>query len=93
MSCNSCNGCECSECTKIVVRETGLRGPRGPEGPQGETGAQGETGIAGTSFLQGSGVPASSLGNDGDSYLDIPTGDLYLKTSGSWAVTVNLGSY
>lgn len=48
------------------------------------------SGLNGTSFLQGSGVPSSGLGENGDSYLDIDTDDLYLKTAGSWAVTGNI---
>jgi len=48
------------------------------------------TGLNGTSFLQGSGVPSSGLGENGDSYLDIGNGDVYLKTAGAWAVTGNI---
>lgn len=47
-------------------------------------------GTDGTSFLQGSGVPSSGLGNNGDSYLNLTNGDVYLKTAGSWSVTGNL---
>lgn len=47
-------------------------------------------GLNGTSFLQGSGVPSNGLGENGDSYLDIDTDDIYLKTAGSWAVTANI---
>lgn len=48
------------------------------------------TGLNGSSFLQGSGVPSSGLGEDGDSYLDADSGDIYLKASGSWSVTGNI---
>ena len=45
-----------------------------------------ETVIGASSFLVGSGVPSSGLGNDGDVYLDSATGNLYEKASGSWSV-------
>ena len=40
----------------------------------------------GTSFLYGSGVPADTLGADGDSYLDTDGGTIYKKASGAWAL-------
>lgn len=43
-----------------------------------------------TAFLQGSGVPSSGLGNNGDTYLDVATGNIYLKTAGAWALTGNI---
>ncbi len=51
---------------------------------QGEEGQKGEDGKDGTSFLSGEGVPASTLGNDGDVYLNITTSDLYKKAAGEW---------
>ena len=53
-------------------------------------GATGANGTDGFNFLQGVGVPASGLGNDGDSYLDSDTGNLYIKQTGSWTLTGNL---
>jgi hypothetical protein len=47
-------------------------------------------GLDGTSFLQGSGVPSSGLGENGDSYLNIANGDIYLKSAGTWSVTGNV---
>src|SRR6185437_5546456 len=42
-------------------------------------------GTKGDSLLNGSGVPASSLGSNGDVYLDISSGNFYgPKTAGSW---------
>jgi hypothetical protein len=32
----------------------------------------------------GAGVPLDMLGKDGDFYLDKPTGDIFLKESGTW---------
>jgi hypothetical protein len=39
---------------------------------------------SGTNWFNGSGAPASTLGNNGDYYLDTATGNVYLKTSGAW---------
>jgi len=47
-------------------------------------------GLDGLSFLQGSGVPSSGLGVNGDSYLDLVSGDIYLKATGTWSVTGNM---
>ena len=47
-------------------------------------------GLDGKSFLQGSGVPSNALGENGDSYLNIANGDVYLKSSGTWSVTGNI---
>lgn len=35
-------------------------------------------------WLNGSGVPSDSLGNNGSYYLDIDTGDVYFKEGGTW---------
>lgn len=43
-----------------------------------------------TAFLQGSGAPSNGDGNNGDTYLDVDSGDIYLKTAGVWAITANL---
>ena len=48
------------------------------------------SGRDGLSFIQGSGVPSSGTGNNGDSYLDIDTYDIYEKSAGSWSVTGNI---
>jgi len=47
-------------------------------------------GADGKSFLQGSGVPSNGDGNNDDTYLDIDTYDIYLKSAGSWSVTGNI---
>ena len=39
----------------------------------------------GGSFLSGSGVPTSALGNNGDAYMDLTNGDLYNKEGGVWS--------
>ena len=37
--------------------------------------------------LNGNGVPADSLGKDGDIYVDLVSGDNYTKSSGAWNPT------
>ena len=41
---------------------------------------------SGTNWFNGSGAPASSLGGNGDYYLDTASGNVSLKTTGAWAV-------
>ena len=41
-------------------------------------------------WRQGSGVPSSGLGNNGDVYVDTASGDLYTKTAGAWSTSVNI---
>lgn len=53
-------------------------------------GTKGDTGAAGATWLSGTTVPASSLGNNGDFYLHTVTYDIYKKTSGAWAVIANI---
>ena len=51
---------------------------------------RGERGADGASLRTGMGAPATSLGNDGDSYLDINTWDYYIKTAGFWTKIGNV---
>ena len=61
---------------------------KGRTGPQGE---QGEQGPDGNGILSGTGAPASSVGKDGDFYLDKSTSNFYgPKISGSWGSPVSL---
>ena len=72
---------------------TGPAGATGATGPAGSTGATGSTGPAGANgatWLSGSGVPASSLGNNGDYYLNTANSDVYNKVSGSWTKSANI---
>lgn len=71
---------------------TGEKGDIGPAGPKGDKGDPGRDGKDGFSFLTGSGEPSSSIGKDGDTYLDIATKKLYKKESGSWTAISDLGS-
>ncbi len=61
----------------------------------GLDGADGSDGATGTSVLAGSGAPTSSLGNNGDVYIDTAASppDLYgPKTAGEWGSAVPLGA-
>ena len=91
----------------IIDAGTGTQGPKGDTGatgPQGSQGAKGDTGDTGTQGQQGTpgndgntilnGVvpPGSSLGRDGDFYIDTATNTIYgPKASGTWPSGVSLG--
>ena len=64
--------------------EKGDKGDPGEQGSQGEKGDQGEKGSDGCSVLTGNGAPDSSLGKDGDSYIDLSSYNYYVKEDGSW---------
>lgn len=68
--------------------ETGLEGPEGPAGAQGKTGEAGAVGPGGKDgsiMYSGAGVPANTIGVNGDYYLDKNTGNLYgPKVAGAW---------
>ncbi len=85
--------------------ETGETGPQGPAGPQGEkgetgdrgpagdtgpAGPQGPAGVNGATWWNGTGVPSSSLGSNGDFYLNLANSDVYNKISGSWMWVANI---
>ncbi len=82
--------------------ETGPQGPAGPQGEKGETGArgpagdtgpagpQGPAGVNGATWWNGTGVPSSSLGSNGDFYLNLANSDVYNKISGSWVWVANI---
>lgn len=71
-----------------VINEAGGRkgdkGDKGDTGVAGTNGSPGADGEDGTTWHDGSGVPDDSLGVDGDYYLDVVTGDVYLKELGTW---------
>lgn len=71
---------------------TGYTGPTGPQGSQGITGCTGPTGASGhgEAWFNGVGIPSNELGNDGDQYLDIVTGDIFKKQFGLWVQTGNI---
>lgn len=67
---------------------TGAQGPAGPAGPQGVAGATGPQGLAGLdgkSVLNGNVPPITTIGSNGDFYLDVNTKLMYgPKTSAGW---------
>lgn len=44
----------------------------------------------GAAWFNGSGVPSSGLGANGDYYLDDDNGDVYTKASGAWVLAANI---
>ncbi len=67
---------------------TGATGATGPTGAQGATGPQGTPGTNGNTVWNGTSTPSSTLGQNGDFYLNTSTEVLYgPKASGSWAST------
>ena len=76
---------------KGAAGATGATGPAGATGATGAAGAAGATGAAGTNgavWYSGSGAPSSGTGANGDYYLNIATGDVYTKSSGSWGSAI-----
>ncbi len=63
----------------------------GPEGPQGIQGETGPAGADGSVVISGEGTPATSLGNEGDYYLDKTAVMLYgPKTTSGWGTGLSL---
>lgn len=56
----------------------------------GDKGDQGDKGETGNGWLYGEGRPESTLGTDGDLYLDFLTWDVYVKGNGSWKFRENM---
>ena len=66
----------------------GAKGAKGATGATGAAGAAGAVGAAGSSVLSGNGVPSSTVGNNGDFYLNLVTDTLYgPKAAGAWPVS------
>ena len=57
---------------------------------KGKDGVDGKDGSDGTSLLTGNGVPSSSMGKNGDSYIDLDTWDFYVKESNEWVKKGNI---
>ncbi|GAB0119493.1 hypothetical protein [Acidisoma sp. 7E03] len=58
-----------------------------PSGPASVVIAGGLPGAPGVSAYIGAGAPAAALGNNGDSYIDANTGDIWAKSSDVWTNT------
>lgn len=60
----------------VWAQEGSLQGPQGPTGPAN-----------GREFLSYSGLPPNDQGKDGDTALDLTTGNYYRKLLGAWTAT------
>ena len=63
---------------------------KGDEGAQGVSGEDGIDGTDGTSVLTGNDAPSSSLGQNGDSYIDLSTWNFYVKQNDVWLMKGNI---
>jgi hypothetical protein len=69
----------------------GALGPKGDKGESGDVGSQGPTGPSGRTILNGEGNPSSSLGTEGDFYLDLAVPSLFGPKAGAdWGRGVTL---
>ena len=69
---------------------TGPAGATGPQGPAGANGATGPAGAAGASVLNGTAVPTSTVGKNGDIYIKTDNWEVYARPSGTWASIGNI---
>lgn len=58
--------------------------------PKYSTNQKGDKGNPGQSFISGDGVPSPQLGANGDTYLNLLTDDIYVKTAGVWVLETNI---
>ena len=70
--------------------QDGAPGEKGEAGKDGEDGLPGNPGIDGSSFIQGFDDPTNDVGNDGDSYLNSTTYDMFYKHNGVWSKVGNI---
>ena len=68
----------------------GPSGPPGPPGPAGTPGTPGTPGANGATWYEGSGAPNPLAGVNNDLYLDLVTGNVYVKTAGAWGIVGNI---
>lgn len=75
----------------ILIGCSKEKGETGPEGPKGEQGLQGIPGRDGAVIHQGTGIPATNLGKEGDMYLNMASGILYGPKQGNdWGTPLDL---
>ena len=60
------------------------------QGEKGDKGDQGEPGEDGSVWLTGNGAPTSTLGKEGDMYLNTSNGDVYQKGADGWTKITNI---
>jgi len=65
--------------------DPGAKGDPGDPGAKGDPGDPGDPGITGSIWFSDLGPPISSLGKNGDYYLNRTNGDVYFKEGGVWA--------
>ena len=80
----------CGKGEKGDKGDTGPAGATGETGPKGDKGEDGKDGIDGSTWLTGSGLPSSSLGKEGDMYLNTTNGDVYQKEDNTWKLKMNI---
>jgi len=75
--------------TKVYFKASDTSGDwtTGVEFGKGEIG---DTGPQGLGWLSGSGIPDNGTGLDGEYYLNTDNADVYIKSGGSWAFSLNL---
>lgn len=59
-------------------------------GAQGATGENGQDGTDGTKVISDSGDPSNDIGENGDTYIDTSTWNVYSKDNGSWTSVGNI---
>lgn len=60
------------------------------KGAKGDTGETGQNGQDGTKVISDTGAPSSSVGVNGDTYIDTTTWNVYTKESNSWTSVGNI---
>lgn len=74
-----------------LVALADLKGDKGDKGDTGAAGSDGSDGADGNTVLSGSDAPSSSLGVDGDFYIDTTSKNIYgPKTAGAWGSPTSL---
>lgn len=74
----------------ITITAPGPQGATGNTGATGATGANGADGAPGSVWRTGAGIPSNGLGINGDYYLNTASGDVYLKSAGTYSVVANI---
>jgi hypothetical protein len=74
----------------LIDNIKGATGSTGSSGSTGATGSAGSNGTNGSVWRDGSGVPSNSLGANGDYYLDDSTGNVYLRSAGTYSIVANI---
>jgi hypothetical protein len=76
---------------EVSIIQTLEQGPPGPPGLPGDKGAKGDPGLPGNTMHYGLSDPTSTIGIDGDSYINTATHFLFgPKAGGAWPAGVSL---